>query len=181
METDNEMMDWGLYGMLIRRERTRAGYKRADEFTKFVRSVTGLKISRDVYYKIEQGRQTPNATQLAAINLSLYGKAFPSWLMDRLASREWIGIESRFERDGFTGDAACGGGRTIPVRMRSLRIGMNLSKAELGRRTGMQPGMIGWIEEGRFIPYDAQLEKLACALGVEDPEELVEQTEEEIG
>lgn len=25
----------------------------------------------------------------------------------------------------------------------------------------MQPGVLTWIEEGRFIPYDSQLEKIA--------------------
>lgn len=47
------------------------------------------------------------------------------------------------------------------VKLRQER-GMN--KAKLARATGMQQGTIGWIESGRFIPYDSQLEKIATAL-----------------
>ena len=50
-----------------------------------------------------------------------------------------------------------------------------LTKADLARETGMQAGTIGWIETGRFIPYKAQLENIAHALGVEDPYSLLEQ------
>ena len=93
------MIDWGLYGMMVRRERTRAGFKRAADFCHSVQRRTRVFISRDVLYKIEQGRQEPSGTQLAALNLSLFGEAFPSWLMPRLASNEWIEIEQAY-REG---------------------------------------------------------------------------------
>ena len=92
-------IDWGLYGMMVRRERTRAGFKRAADFCHSVHRRTRVFISRDVLYKIEQGRQEPNGTQLAALNLSLFGEAFPSWLMPRLASSEWMEIEQAY-REG---------------------------------------------------------------------------------
>jgi ribosome-binding protein aMBF1 (putative translation factor) len=37
-------------------------------------------------------------------------------------------------------------------------------RSELARATKMQAGVIGWIEEGRFRPYDSQLLKIADAL-----------------
>ena len=91
------VIDWGLYGMMVRRARTRAGYKRAADFASSVYLRTRVNISRDTLYKIEQGRQEPNGTQLAALNLSLFGEAFPSWLMQRLASSEWIEIEQAYK------------------------------------------------------------------------------------
>lgn len=40
----------------------------------------------------------------------------------------------------------------------------------------MQAGMIAWIETGRFVPYESQLDKIADALGWEgDPSELFEE------
>lgn len=55
---------------------------------------------------------------------------------------------------------------------------LSLSKAELARRTGMQQGLIGWIESRRFIPYDSQLAKLAAALNwKDDPARLLEEVE----
>jgi ribosome-binding protein aMBF1 (putative translation factor) len=39
-----------------------------------------------------------------------------------------------------------------------------LKKSELARRAEIQATTLGWIEEGRFKPYDSQLNKLAVAL-----------------
>lgn len=61
-----------------------------------------------------------------------------------------------------------------PVALMEIRKERGMNKSELARKTRMQPGMIAWIEEGRFIPYPSQLEKLARALGVSDPGELLE-------
>ena len=52
-----------------------------------------------------------------------------------------------------------------------------LSKSGLARSANMQAGIIGWIEEGRFKPYDSQLIKLADALDVEDPDSLLTMVE----
>lgn len=51
-------------------------------------------------------------------------------------------------------------------------------RAELARRAKMQGSMVGWIEEGRFKPYDSQLAKLADVLGVDEPKKLLEMVEE---
>lgn len=51
------------------------------------------------------------------------------------------------------------------------------TKAELARRAKMQGSTIGWIEEGRFKPYDSQLKKLAEQLEVADPHKLLDISE----
>jgi ribosome-binding protein aMBF1 (putative translation factor) len=51
--------------------------------------------------------------------------------------------------------------------VKQLREMKGWSKADLARETKIQQGVIGWIESGRFIPYDSQLEKIARALNWE--------------
>lgn len=64
------------------------------------------------------------------------------------------------------------------TQMEKIRTNQGLSKSELARRSCVQQGLIGWIESGRFKPYDSQLEKIADALGWEkDPRELLEEVE----
>ena len=62
-----------------------------------------------------------------------------------------------------------------PVAMKNIRESRGMTKAQLARETKMQAGLIGWIETGRFIPYDSQLQNIARALGVDDPRSLLEQ------
>lgn len=65
--------------------------------------------------------------------------------------------------------------RTLePVKMENVRKKRGMTRADLARAAGMQAGTITWIETGRFIPYESQLAKLAEALGVDDPESLLE-------
>ena len=45
------------------------------------------------------------------------------------------------------------------------RLAHGWSQAELARRSGMNATTICLIESGRFRPYEAQVEKLARALG----------------
>lgn len=64
---------------------------------------------------------------------------------------------------------------TVLQRMREC---MHMSKAELARRAKMQQGVIGWIESGRFKPYESRLRKLAEALNWnEDPQKLLKEDE----
>ena len=63
------------------------------------------------------------------------------------------------------------------TKLETLRREKGLSKTALGKQCGIQYSMIGWIESGRFKPYPSQLEKLAKALGVEDPQALLEEVE----
>lgn len=63
---------------------------------------------------------------------------------------------------------------TKHLMLEQERIKAGLTKSGLARKAEMQAGMIGWIESGRFTPYDAQLEKIANALGWQgDPAELL--------
>jgi XRE family transcriptional regulator, regulator of sulfur utilization len=52
------------------------------------------------------------------------------------------------------------------LKITELRKKVGWSKSELARRAGMNQATIGVIESGRLTPYDAQLKKLAQALGV---------------
>lgn len=49
----------------------------------------------------------------------------------------------------------------IPVQGKTVRESLNLKRAQVAREAKMQPGVLTWIEEGRFIPYDSQIEKIA--------------------
>lgn len=62
-----------------------------------------------------------------------------------------------------------------PRKMREIREGAGMNKAELARRTKMQASIIGWIEEGRYYPYSSQLEKIAEVLNVKNPDDLLEE------
>ena len=52
--------------------------------------------------------------------------------------------------------------------IKKLRLNLGWSQAELSRQTRMGHTDICRIESGRLIPYDAQLKKLAAALGVDE-------------
>lgn len=60
-----------------------------------------------------------------------------------------------------------------PRALERVREEKGMTRAALARAANMQAGTITWIETGRFIPYKSQLEKLAAALGVDDPESLL--------
>lgn len=52
-----------------------------------------------------------------------------------------------------------------------------LTKVALAKAASVQPNVITWAEDGRFRPYDSQLQKLAIALGVEDASLLLNRIE----
>lgn len=60
-----------------------------------------------------------------------------------------------------------------PTALSKYREDRGMNRSDLARATGMQAGTIAWIETGRFVPYDSQLNKLAEALDVDDPEMLL--------
>lgn len=93
LESEVEVFDWKLYGSLVRRVRMNLGYKKAEDFAASIWRRTRVKISRDTLYKIEQGRQVPDAAQFMAINLALSGTKFYPWITDLCTSPEWRGIE----------------------------------------------------------------------------------------
>ena len=51
-------------------------------------------------------------------------------------------------------------------KLTELRQARGWSKAELSRRARLAEGHVGKIESGRLVPYEAQLRRLARALGV---------------
>mgnify|MGYP002541973082 CR=1 FL=1 len=62
--------------------------------------------------------------------------------------------------------------------LEKMRRERGWSKSELGRRACIQSGLVGWIEDRRFVPYDVQLERLAKALDFEDePVKLLDEVE----
>jgi len=58
------------------------------------------------------------------------------------------------------------------------REARGMNKSDLARSSKIQANVIGWIESGRFTPYESQLQKIADALGWDkDPMKLLDQTE----
>ena len=70
--------------------------------------------------------------------------------------------------------------KEITTVLEQVRRERGMTKAELARRAEMQQSVIGWIETGRFKPYESQLEKLAAALDWDgEPHRLMEEVENE--
>lgn len=72
----NPLFDYALYGLLVRKGRLDMGFKKAEEFSDAVWRRTHVMITKDMLYKIEQGRQVPDTTQFLALNLVLSGTPF---------------------------------------------------------------------------------------------------------
>ena len=52
--------------------------------------------------------------------------------------------------------------KMIPVMAGKIRDSLHLRRAQVAREAKMQPGVLTWIETGRYIPYQSQLEKIAA-------------------
>lgn len=64
------------------------------------------------------------------------------------------------------------------LRIKQLREAKGLSKQRLSYSAQVPPAVIGWIESGRFAPYEPQLRRCAAALGFEgDPRALLEEVD----
>lgn len=67
----------------------------------------------------------------------------------------------------------------VPVKSGEVRESLNLNRSQVAREAKMQPGVLTWIETGRFIPYESQIEKIAAVYRnhgwVGDTESLLEQ------
>lgn len=98
MKTDKHMFDWGLYGAMVRHTRNKLGFTKAEDFGAALWRRTRIYISRDVLYKIEQGRQVPDAMQFMALNLVLFGSYYPELkVIDMCLSSDWEYIEKHNE------------------------------------------------------------------------------------
>lgn len=89
-----EFKPWAsvVYGSLVKDARRKAGYVKAEDFGRAVWRRTRVYLSRDVMYKIEQGRQDPTVVQFMAINLTLFGAPVPSRVTMPCICPEWIEI-----------------------------------------------------------------------------------------
>lgn len=65
------IFDWGIFGVLVRCFRRELGFRKAEEFSDAIEQETGLKISADIIYKIENGKQKATVEQFFAI-LSMF-------------------------------------------------------------------------------------------------------------
>ncbi|WP_080797902.1 hypothetical protein [Arabiibacter massiliensis] len=86
---DTALFDWELYGLLVRKARIDMGYKKAEDFAESVWRRTRVRMSRDILYKIEQGRQIPDASQFMALNLAVSDSLFYPDVTDMCTSRSW--------------------------------------------------------------------------------------------
>ncbi len=75
-KTENTLYDWELYGLLLRKRRIDMGFKKAEDFASTIWRRTRVKLTRDMLYKFEQGRQVPDGTQFMALNLVVSGNLF---------------------------------------------------------------------------------------------------------
>uniref|UniRef100_A0A7C9NBJ4 XRE family transcriptional regulator n=1 Tax=Muribaculaceae bacterium Z82 TaxID=2304548 RepID=A0A7C9NBJ4_9BACT len=91
-----EPFDFGLYGMLVRKMRTDLGYRKAEDFVRTLYLRTRMSMSRETLYKIEQGKQTPNASQFLALNIALTGEPMPKKVAALCMSKEWAQIVHAF-------------------------------------------------------------------------------------
>lgn len=84
-----ELFDWTVFGALIRNKRKKKGYKTAEEFSRTIYNRTRFTISAETLYKIEGGKQVPNAMQLMAICMSVSWSPQIGNLFAVCASNEW--------------------------------------------------------------------------------------------
>ena len=66
-----ELFDKVSYGVRLRVERRKQGYRKGEDFCEDVKKQTGLDINAGVLYRIEQGKQAPTVDQILAFNFVL--------------------------------------------------------------------------------------------------------------
>ena len=71
---DVSALDWSLFGAMVRHSRIKAGYRTVDEFANAVFQASNMRIGRETIYKIESGKQIPNASQLIAICICAFNQ-----------------------------------------------------------------------------------------------------------
>lgn len=81
--------DWSIYSVLVRNDRRAMGFRRAEDFSASIWRRTHYNVSQETIYKVEQGRQVPDAMQFIAINLALYGEPYPQRVVENCVCPEW--------------------------------------------------------------------------------------------
>jgi ribosome-binding protein aMBF1 (putative translation factor) len=65
------------------------------------------------------------------------------------------------------------------IELTRQREARRWTKRELGARADLHPSRVGVIKNGRVVPYDVELSRLAHALGFTgDPHDLLERADE---
>lgn len=94
-----EIFDWATWAAIVRAKRRKLGYKAAEEFARRIWLETRVKLTREIIYKIEGGKQQPSAEQFWAINLVLFGKLMPGEEIFSLClADEWGALVDSVER-----------------------------------------------------------------------------------
>lgn len=97
MEENTMQIDWTLYGAKCRKKRQDMGFRTAEAFAAEVFRRTRTHLTRDILYKIEQGRQEPSALEFIGLNLSLWGDPFPVIALYECLSPELARVLSAYE------------------------------------------------------------------------------------
>lgn len=71
MPEEKEVIDWSLFGAVLRHMRIEAGFKTAEEFAEVITKSTNYPVSKETIYKIEGGRQEPKLGLYLAIKRAL--------------------------------------------------------------------------------------------------------------
>lgn len=119
------LYDWDLFGALMKLERKKLFITSTAELSEEIYLNTRKRISKDTLYRIEQGKQVPNAEQFMAINLTLFGSLIPGEFsnMHTCLSEEW---------------RECAGGGTIPEQWRKENILEAYRKSGFVSDTGLR-------------------------------------------
>lgn len=71
--TKEPFYDQQLFGTLLRHYRTKAGYKRPEDFAEAITKVMGYEVSKETIYRIEKGTSEPKMSLYFAIDIVLFG------------------------------------------------------------------------------------------------------------
>lgn len=97
-QTLKGLIDWSLYGALLRHQRTSViGFRKAEEFTDALWRRTRVFISRDVLYKIERGDRAPDTVEFMALNKAVYGSFFPEAIIKQCMCEEWKALSDDYD------------------------------------------------------------------------------------
>lgn len=95
-----EVIDWNVYGALMRNTRMKNGYKNMDDFARGLWLRARVKVGKETLYKIEQGKQPPSVETFFGINLVLFGEFLPEKLFSFSVCDEWKAI-GKYTEDYF--------------------------------------------------------------------------------
>lgn len=82
-------IDLFLYGALVKRARLNLGYRRGEDFVNAMKRVTGYEMSKDVLYRIENGKREPEVNFMIALNLMMGKIATDTEFIRMCIPQEW--------------------------------------------------------------------------------------------